>query len=328
MADAHISEDEEQDLNPKKRGLGRGLNALFEDGEDEAAQTSAPPASAVPEPSGDAAPQSNRRMVGIDKILANPHQPRRVLDMHKIEELAESIKIHGVLQPLLVRVSPKSEKFYEIIAGERRWRAAQRAQCHDVPVIILDLDDAQAYEIALIENLQREDLNPIDEADGYRKMLEEYNYTQEDLAQKIGKSRSHIANMIRLTGLTVLAQAHLSDGTITVGHARALLKTNDPDELVKKIVSRGLSVRQTERLAAQDNILGPKKSSGPRAKSKPSKDVDTLALEEEVSNALGMKVIIDTNGASGTLKIQFKSLDQLDELLHRLSHFPGSRLSG
>ncbi len=195
-----------------------------------------------------------------------------------------------------------------------------------------DLDDAAAYEIALIENLQRVDLNPMDEAEGYQKMLGEYNYTQDQLAQKIGKSRSHIANMIRLIGLSDLAQAHLSNGSITIGHARALLRAKNPDDLVKKIVENGLSVRQTERYAAADAALGPvkKKTSGPRSRSaEHEKDVDTLALEKEVSNALGMAVTIDGDGSNGgMLKIEFKSLDQLDELLHRLSHFPGSRLSG
>ncbi|GJL85709.1 MAG: chromosome partitioning protein ParB [Micavibrio sp.] len=321
--------EESKDLNPKKRGLGRGLNALFDDDESPAA----PVKTAASAPTDEASEENSdsaqaRKMIGIDKVQPNPHQPRRVLDMAAIEELSASIKEHGVLQPLLVRRSPNNEGYYEIIAGERRWRASQRAQRHEVPVIVLDLDDAQAYEIALIENLQREDLNPMDEAVGYQKMLEEYKYTQDQLAQKIGKSRSHIANMVRLTGLTDLVQAHLSDGTITIGHARALIKTKNPDELVKKIVSQGLSVRQTERLAAEDNPLGPKKSSGPRARSQQGKDVDTLALEKEVSNALGMNVSIDGSGQSGTLKIAFKSLDQLDEVLHRLSHFPGSRLSG
>ncbi len=320
--------EESKDLNPKKRGLGRGLNALFDDDESPAApvKTVAPAADPADEENSDSA--QARKVISIDKVQPNPHQPRRVLDMAAIEELSASIKEHGVLQPLLVRRSPNNEGYYEIIAGERRWRASQRAQLHDVPVIILDLDDAQAYEIALIENLQREDLNPMDEAVGYQKMLEEYKYTQDQLAKKIGKSRSHIANMVRLTGLTTLVQAHLSDGTISIGHARALLKTKHPDELVKKIVSGGLSVRQTERLAADGSPFGPKKSSGPRARSQPGKDVDTLALEKEVSNALGMNVSIDGSGQSGTLKIQFKSLDQLDEVLHRLSHFPGSRLGG
>lgn len=321
--------EENAGLNPKKRGLGRGLNALFDDDESSAA----PVKVVAPEAANtqtDAPSESGhvRRTISIEKILANPYQPRRAVDMASIEELSNSIKEHGVLQPLLVRKAQGKDGFFEIIAGERRWRASQLAQQHELPVIILDLDDAKAYEIALIENLQREDLNPMDEAFGYRKMLEEYSYTQDQLAQKIGKSRSHIANMIRLTGLTDLVQAHLSDGTITIGHARALLKTKNPDDLVKKIVSQGLSVRQTERLAAEDSPLGPKKSSGPRARNQSEKDIDTLALEKEITNALGMNVSIDGNGTSGTLRIAFKSLDQLDELLHRLSHFPGSRLSG
>lgn len=333
-----IEEQEKtKELNPKKRGLGRGLNALFEDDEPGAASpvraVPSEAASAQPEESSaasSAAPGSPRRILSIDKILANPHQPRRQIDTDSIDELSNSIREHGVLQPLLVRPAKGKDGFFEIIAGERRWRAAGRAQCHEVPVIVHDLDDAAAYEIALIENLQRVDLNPMDEAEGYQKMLGEYNYTQDQLAQKIGKSRSHIANMIRLIGLSDLAQAHLSNGSISTGHARALLRAKNPDDLVKKIVENGLSVRQTERLAAADSPLGPKKSSGPRSRSaEHEKDVDTLALEKEVSNALGMTVTIDGDGSNGgMLKIEFKSLDQLDELLHRLSHFPGSRLSG
>ena len=310
-----------QDLNPKNRGLGRGLNALFDDDESKPIPTDENHLSGESE-------QGGPRKIGIDKIHPNPLQPRNIFNTDGIEELASSIKTYGILQPLLVRSSPEKDGTYEIVAGERRWRAAQRAQLHEIPVLIVEFDNLKSFEVALIENLQREDLDPIDEAAGYQKLREEHGYTQEKLAEKMGKSRSHIANMMRLLDLPAEVQFHLVKSDISIGHARALLAADNPEKLVKTIISQGLSVRQAEKLVAGDNPDRPQKSSGPRARNKPAKDVDTLALEKEVSNTLGMAVTIDSDGKDGTLKIAFKSLDQLDELLHRLSHFPGSRLSG
>ena len=311
-----MSDDE---LNLKGRGLGRGLNALFED--EEGVYPQADMAGHTP--------GRKREMVGVAQIQPGSLQPRHVFDDEKIAELAESIKQHGVLQPLLVRRDPSLDDHYEIIGGERRWRAAQKAQLHEVPVIVLELDDTQALEIALIENLQREDLNAIDEALGYQKLMEDYGHTQEKLAEALGKSRSHIANMVRLLKLPPAVQEMVADNGLSMGHARALITAKNPAELAKAVLAKGLSVRETEALAADMSDKPKKAGSKSSASKKTGKDADTLALEAEVSNALGMNVSIDSkNGQAGKLTIDFKSLDQLDELLHRLSHFPGSRLTG
>ncbi|MCB1562555.1 MAG: ParB/RepB/Spo0J family partition protein [Alphaproteobacteria bacterium] len=317
--------------DPKNRGLGRGLNALFDDDEDIAAAAAEDEA-----PSG---PARGRQIVSLDQLQPGKFQPRQVFDEEALSQLAESLKIHGLLQPILVRPlsedsSSEDRGRYEIIAGERRWRAAQKAQLHEVSVIIKTLSDSQALEIALIENLQREDLNPIDEAQGYKKLLEEFSHTQEQLAKLMGKSRPHIANTLRLLSLPDKVQRHVSEGRLSAGHARALVTAKDPEGLAEKIMGQGLSVRQTERLAADDagrtvksrtadsaSASSPRKARG--------KDADTLALEAELGNALGMRVSIESDdGSQGRIVVEFKTLDQLDEILHRLSHFPGSRLTG
>lgn len=305
--------------DPKMRGLGRGLNALFEDEE-----------GVYPQADADGhTPGRKRDLVGVGQLQPSGLQPRHVFDDDKIAELAESIKQHGILQPLLVRKLADSTDQYEIIGGERRWRAAQKCQLHEVPVIILDLDDSAALEIALIENLQREDLNPIDEALGYQKLMEDYGHTQEKLAEAMGKSRSHVANMVRLLNLPPAVQEMVADNGLSMGHARALITAKDPVSLAKDVLSKGLSVRETEALAMDASGKPKKVKSKAKASAKTGKDADTLALEAEVSNAIGMNVSIDSvNGQAGKLSIDFKSLDQLDELLHRLSHFPGSRLTG
>lgn len=303
--------------DPKLRGLGRGLNALFED--EEGVYPQADMAGHTP--------GRKREMLSVGQLQPGKYQPRHVFDDEKIAELAESIKQHGILQPLLVRRDPHLDDHYEIIGGERRWRAAQKAQLHEVPVIVLELDDIQALEIALIENLQREDLNPIDEALGYQKLMEDFGHTQEKMAEALGKSRSHIANMVRLLKLPSAVQEMVADNGLSMGHARALITAKDPVGLAKAVLAKGLSVRETEALANEMSDK-PKKSAAKKSQ-KTGKDADTLALESEVSNAIGMNVTIDSkNGKEGTLLINFKSLDQLDELLHRLSHFPGSRLTG
>lgn len=319
--------------DPKNRGLGRGLNALFEDDEDMAAPV---PAAVGKAPSGRAL---GRQIVSLDRLRPGKFQPRQVFDEEALSQLAESLKAHGLLQPILVRPlseDPLSEdaERYEIIAGERRWRAAQKAQLHEVSVIVKTLSDAQALEIALIENLQREDLNPIDEAQGYKKLLEDFGHTQEQLSKLMGKSRPHITNTMRLLSLPDRVQNYVIEGRLSAGHARALVTAKDPEALAEKIVGQGLSVRQTEKLAAEDagrtiksrdtnsaSISSPKRARG--------KDADTLALEAELGNALGMRVSIDSDdGSQGRIVVEFKTLDQLDEILHRLSHFPGSRLTG
>lgn len=310
----------------QKRGLGRGLNALFEDEE--------VPFPANPLIDDDIMANANvagatgtqRRSVGTDQLEPGPFQPRHYFDHAALAELAESIAAHGVLQPILVREKPNAAGRFQIIAGERRWRAAQKAQLHEVPVIVKEFDDETALEIALIENLQREDLDALDEAQGYQRLMDEFGHTQEKLAAALGKSRSHVANMVRLLSLPDKVQIYVRQGKLTAGHARALITAKDPAALAEIVVAQGLNVRQTEKLATEQSDR-PAKSSA--ARSKPQKDIDTLALEQEVSTALGMKVSIDAKtGGVGALKVEFKSLDQLDEVLHRLSHFPGSKQSG
>jgi ParB family chromosome partitioning protein len=307
-------------------GLGRGLNALFDDEEEGISVIKEIEQRIQSEPEE----KHPRFTVGVEKLYPSPFQPRRVFSDDSLNGLADSITQYGVLQPLLVRENPNELGTYEIIAGERRWRAAQKAQIHEVPVIILELSELEAVKIALIENLQREDLNPIDEAMGYRRLLDDYNQTQDQLAKAVGKSRPHITNMVRLLNLPESVQTHLSTGDLSMGHARALITAENPEELAREVIKKGLSVRQTEKLANEkkDGGAAPKKASGPK-KIKIAKDADTIALENDMTNALGMKVTIDSaDGKSGNLSIEFKNLDQLDEVLHRLAHFPGARVNG
>lgn len=308
-------------------GLGRGLNALFDDEEEGTSITQEIEQRIQNEPEG----SRERLTMGVEKLFPSPFQPRRVFGDESLDALANSIEQYGVLQPLLVRENSAESGTYEIIAGERRWRAAQRAQVHEVPVIILELSELEAVKIALIENLQREDLDPIDEALGYKRLLEDYGQTQEQLAKAVGKSRPHITNMIRLLNLPDTVQSKVSAGDLTMGHARALITVENPEDLAMQVIKKGLSVRQTEKLA-NDYKQGKQKKSATSPKTKPStisKDADTIALENDMTNALGMKVTIDSaDGKSGKLSIEFKTLDQLDEVLHRLAHFPGARVSG
>lgn len=299
--------EEDDVLNPKKRGLGRGLNALFEDEEGVYPQVD----------SEGHTPGRARDMIGVEFLEPGMSQPRKDFDEKSLRDLADSIKAHGLLQPILVRPDANRNDYYEIIAGERRWRAAQLAQLHEVPVIVLTLSDIEALEIALIENLQREDLNPIEEAQGYQKLLDDYGHTQEQLAKALGKSRSHIANTVRLLGLPDKIQGYLAEGKMSSGHARALITSDNPEELAQQVVSKGLNVRQTEALASDMSGKEPSKTV---QKTKMPKDSDTLALEKELSDHLGMSVSIDTSdGVQGHVRIHFRSLDQLDEILSKLS---------
>ncbi len=322
---------------PKTKGLGRGLNALFEDAEIETPVASA--AGAKLEAEVASAPGRKRFTLPVGALQPSPFQPRKIFHDATLEELSSSIADIGILQPLLVREDPRAKGQYHIIAGERRWLAAQKAQVHEVPVIILDITDLEAFKVALVENLQREDLDPIDEAYGYQRLLEEYSQTQEQLAKAVGKSRPHISNMLRLLTLPREVQSHLSAGNLSMGHARALITAKNPLALAEEVIAKGLSVRQTEKFAAEASGRTVKKSprndnsaaavsssaNAPRAE----KDADTMALENDMTNALGMRVSIDSaDGRSGKLSIEFSSLDQLDELLHRLAHAPGSRLNG
>ena len=303
----------------KKRGLGRGLDALFQDARNEE-ESFAPKIRRADEIVKTAQQQpSSPRKISIDRLRPGKFQPRRRFDDAAIDNLAESIAVHGVLQPLLVR--PVSANMYEIIAGERRWRAAQKAQLHELPVVVMELNDNDALEIALIENLQRQDLSPLEEAEGYQRLMDEFHHTQDILAHHLGKSRSHVTNMLRLLKLPAGVKKMMDEGALSAGHARALIGCGNAEEIAAAVVKRGLSVRQTEKLAqeASSGKTAHKKSVKPAAKNSIWKDVDVLALEEKTSSLLGMRVLINSVGSSGTLSVEYKSLDQLDDLLDKLS---------
>ena len=294
------------DKKQERRGLGRGLSALMADVgvSDDGGQDDRPA----------------RRLdqnIPVERIEPNPEQPRRTFSQDRLEELAASIREKGVIQPLILRRNPRDPEKYEIVAGERRWRAAQLAQLHEVPAVIRELDDTEVLEVAIIENIQRSDLNPVEEAAGYRQLMDRFGHTQEKLAEALGKSRSHIANLLRLLNLPDDVLALLRDGEISTGHARALITTDDPSALAKEVVAKGLSVRQTEALAK-----GPKPSVSAKPKAeKPEKDADTRALEQDLSAAVGMSVVInhDLDMESGAVVIKYKSLEDLDELCRTLS---------
>jgi ParB family chromosome partitioning protein len=279
---------------PKKR-LGRGLAALIGD-----------------DTSEEAVVQDARtlRHMPIELLRASPNNPRKYFADADLDDLAKSIRDKGLLQPIVVR--PLANGEHEIVAGERRWRAAQRAGIHDVPVLIRELSDGEALEIALIENIQRTDLNPLEEARAYGLLLEQFNYTQQQLAESIGKSRSHIANTLRLLNLPLSVRQQIEQGSLTAGHARALVATDSAPELAEQIIKLGLSVREAENLA-RDSIPG--------RKPKPiaEKDADTRALEKSVSEAIGLKTEINHKGdAGGSIAISYKTLDQLEEICRKL----------
>ncbi len=279
----------------RQRGLGRGLSALMADVAVEEGQK----------------PILETR-IPIEKIEPNPEQPRRTFSQEGLEELAASIREKGVIQPLVLRAHPSKPDMYEIVAGERRWRAAQLARQHDLPAVVRDFDDTEVLEVAIIENIQRADLNPVEEAAGYRQLMERFGHTQERLAEALGKSRSHIANLLRLLQLPEEILEMLRSGNLSAGHARALVVTPDPVALARQVVGRGLSVRETERLA-KGNDLRPEPSVSRGAK--PPKDADTVALERDLSANLGMKVQIAHGGdGGGEVTIRYANLEELDEL--------------
>ena len=286
----------------KNLGLGKGLSALM----------------------GDDIPVMNSNiiktsedlldkivMVMLDSLVPSPFQPRRVFDETALNDLVESIREKGVLQPLLVRKNPNKKDGYEIIAGERRFRASKKAGLTQVPVIIKDFDDKAALEVALIENLQREDLNAIEEAEAYVRLLKEFQYTQEELSRVVGKSRSYVANMMRLLDLPESVKKMLSEKQMTVGHARSLLSAQNPEKLAKEIVKKGLSVRETEKLVStpKSSVKIPKQA----------KDTDVLALEKDLSQMLGAQVSIKWNGNKGSMTIHYDSLGKLDAILQKLT---------
>ena len=285
----------------KNRGLGRGLSALMSDVGDQQASAPRRPESHIP----------------VERIHPNPDQPRRSFDDSALADLAASIKEKGIIQPLIVRPHVTKQGDYEIVAGERRWRASQVAQLHEVPVIIRNFDDTDVLEIAIIENIQRADLNPVDEATGYRQLMDRFGHTQEQMSTALGKSRSHIANLLRLLNLPQDVLQMLTDGDLTAGHARALVGHDDAAGLARQIVQKGLSVRDAERLAKK--VTAP--ATPTPVKQKVDKDADTKQIEAELSATLGMKVSIDhlPNGDGGKLVLNYGSLDQLDDLLRALA---------
>ncbi|MFM2044867.1 MAG: hypothetical protein RLY86_3443 [Pseudomonadota bacterium] len=288
------------DSNRKKTGLGRGLSALFGD-------------AGTTEEEAHVDRVRLTRLVPIEHIHPGRYQPRRRFDEEELGSLVESVKERGVLQPLLVRKDPHGTPgvtSYEIIAGERRWRAAQLAGLAEVPVLVRSLTDREALEIALIENIQRQDLTPLEEAEGFRRLMEEFNHTQEDLARSVGKSRSHVANMLRLLALPDAVKQFVQDGVLSMGHARALLAAADPTAAAQEVIRQGLNVRQTEALVKALLEQTPAFRPAPKVKAP-----DTVALEKEIATALGTKVTLASRGSKGTLQIHYKSLDQLDGVL-------------
>jgi ParB family chromosome partitioning protein len=259
--------------------------------------------------------ESGARELPIELIHANPNQPRRYFSEAELDELAQSIRESGVLQPILVRPSPRTGGEYEIVAGERRWRASQAAGLKAVPALVRELTDERAFEVAIVENVQREDLNAMEEAQAYQSLMGKAGFTQDRAAQAVGKSRSHVANTLRLLQLPAAVQDHVLYGRLSAGHARAILTADDQEQLAEQIVAKGLSVRDTEALV-RARAAGPKKASGPR---KSGKDADTAALEVDLEEALGMGVDIADRGGAGSVTIRYDSLEQLDELCRRLT---------
>ncbi len=293
-----------------KMGLGRGLSSLMNTRE-----ASYDDVKAVSE-KGES-PKSARELP-IEFLVPNSYQPRIYFDDDKANELVESVKTKGIIQPLLVR--PKGPDEYEIVAGERRWRAAQAAGLYHVPVVIKKMSDEEALEIAIIENIQRHDLNPIEEALGFQRLMDEFSHTQNALAKAVGKSRSHIANMLRLLSLPGGVQKLMRDGQLSMGHARALITAEDPEALAKMVVRDGLSVRQTEQLAKSKKEGGDKNKTGGPGKAS-QKDADMEAFENELSAAVGLKIELESSGGeAGVLKIHYKTLEQLDDICTKLNN--------
>jgi ParB family chromosome partitioning protein len=292
----------------ERRGLGRGLSALMSD------------INLAPDQAGES--QDGRRqeqLFSVEKLVPNPNQPRRDFTPEALESLAESIKQKGVLQPLIVRPIVGTDTF-EIVAGERRWRAAQIAQVHKLPAIVRNFDDTEVLEVAIIENIQRADLNAIEEAAGFRQLMDRFGHTQEKIAEALSKSRSHVANLLRLLNLPADVQGHIRHGSLSAGHARALINTTDPSGLAKSIIEKGLSVRETEKLAKETSTTPPRNKMAGRG-NRFEKDADTRALEADLGANLKMAVSInhEPGGERGTLSIRYNTLEDLDNLCRTLS---------
>jgi ParB family chromosome partitioning protein len=286
--------------------LGRGLAALIGDvGNESSAER----------------PRGQRRLP-TGSLRPNPRNPRRVFANAELDELAASLRERGIIQPIIVRPARGAADGYEIIAGERRWRAAQRAELHEVPVVIIEATDAEALQLAIIENVQRADLNPLEEAEGYRALLEEFGNSQEEIARTVGKSRSHVANTLRLLKLSEPVKAYIHSGKLTAGHARMLIGAPDAEELAEQIVARGLNVRQVEAMAREANEKGKDRGSSGKSRISGAKTADMLAFEKRVSDATGLAVSIEHHNGRGTLSIRYRSLEQLDDLVQRLARTP------
>ncbi|MEJ8474937.1 ParB/RepB/Spo0J family partition protein [Roseibium algae] len=291
----------------KNKRLGRGLAALIGD-------------SAVQDTSAPERGLRDSRRVPIEHLEPNPRNPRKTFSEKDLADLTESLRAKGIVQPILVRPAAGKQDRFEIIAGERRWRAAQKAGLHDAPIIIRDVTDQEALELAIIENVQRADLNPIEEAMGYDQLTAEFSYSQGELAKVIGKSRSHVANTMRLLKLPNSVKDYLAEGLLTAGHARALITVEDPAALADLIVEKGLTVRDAEKLAQDPEALSKLLSGAKNEVSKPQKDADTKALEQRLADTLGLKVTVGHKPGkeNGDLKIKYTSLEQLDELCRKL----------
>jgi ParB family chromosome partitioning protein len=280
--------------------LGRGLAALIGDAGDETAVVDR---------------ARGQRRVPVAFLHPNPRNPRKTFNEDDLDHLAASIRERGIIQPIVVRSLPNAQDSYEIIAGERRWRAAQRAGLHDVPIVVVEADDKTSLEFAIIENVQRSDLNAIEEASGYERLMNEFSYSQSELATVLGKSRSHLANTLRLLGLPASIQGLVKDGQISAGHARALLSVKDPESIAQRIIEDGLNVRDVERIAQADQSAPEKE---PRKPARTEKDPDTRALEKALEDVLGLAVAIEHKGKGGEVRVKYKTLEQLDGLCRRL----------
>jgi ParB family chromosome partitioning protein len=280
--------------------LGRGLASLIGD---MGAETNTTPERV-----------RSQRRVPVEFLRSNPRNPRREFPAAQLDELANSIKERGIIQPIAVRPIRGANDAYEIIAGERRWQAAQRAGLHEVPVVVLDVSDVEALELAIVENVQREDLNPLEEAAGYQSLIAEFKYHQDDIAKTVGKSRSHVANMLRLLKLPEFVKTAIRSGQFSAGHARALIGHSEPERLAQQIIERGLNVRQVEALARNH---GKRQTRQPR-----QKEADTIAMEKHVSDALGLAVKVDHGSSGGAVHIKYRNLDQLRDIVRRLVRTP------
>jgi len=296
--------------NDRSRGLGRGLSALLGEGEDADILRSE-------EDAASQASASGARSLSLDLIEPNPDQPRKRFSEDELATLSASIAERGVLQPILVRPSKGKTGHYQIVAGERRWRAAQRARLHEIPAVIRELTDRETLEIAIVENVQRQDLNAVEEARGYRQLIEAFGHTQDDVARAVGKSRAHIANTLRLLALPPAVLDHLEAGRLSAGHARAIATAGDPVALAEKIIADGLSVRGAEALARKEQAPERKARAGRMEKAQ--KDADTRSLEADLAERLGLDVEISHRGEAGEIRVRYSTLEQLDDLCRRLS---------